>query len=546
MATVAQNAVLIVIDGWGIREDPYGNAIHAAKTPCMDALKKDANWAEVDASGLAVGLPEGLMGNSEVGHLTIGAGQVQYQDLVRINLAVKDGSLKRNKALTEAFANAKAKSGRLHFLGLLSDGGVHSHIDHLFALLEYAKDAGVPKTFVQAFTDGRDTPPDSGVKYIQQLLDHMSSIKYGSLASMCGRYYAMDRDKRWERVQVSYESLVAGKGEELKAGESPIDFMKKKYAEKELDEFLKPVICDKDGLIQSGDTLVYFDFRSDRMREPVETMAVKRNFETTVEHPKDLHVVQFTQYSARSFPGPTRNCSEDDSSFPLPIIFPPQEMTNGISEWLSKKKRVSLVQESSPSCAVSVAAADRIRQFHTAETEKYAHVTFFFNGGRELQFELEERAMVPSPKVATYDLEPKMNANGVKDSLIEAMRTGNYPFLMCNFAPPDMVGHTGKFDPAVIAVEETDRCIGEIHAACKELGYALLITADHGNAEVMKTEAGEPVTSHTTSPVPFVLYDPRGKAKFTRTKGEVADVAPTLLKLMGIEIPAEMTGKSMI
>mmetsp|Transcript_30816 Transcript_30816/g.51940 ORF Transcript_30816/g.51940 Transcript_30816/m.51940 type:complete len:511 (-) Transcript_30816:421-1953(-) len=508
-APIKQKVALIVIDGWGISSDPHGNAILNAKTPVMDGFKKDHCWADAEASGLAVGLPEGLMGNSEVGHLTIGAGQVQYQDLVRITLSIKNGTLEKNKALVDAFANAKQKSGRIHFLGLLSDGGVHSHIDQLFTLLQYAKSAGVPKAFVHAFMDGRDTPPDSGLKYIEQLEKKLHELNYGTIATVMGRFYAMDRDKRWDRVKVSYEALVGGVGEDI--GSTPLlDVIKKRYAEKELDEFLKPIIADKNGLIKNDDTMLYFNFRSDRMREPVETFGVKRIFETTLTHPEGLHIVQMTQYSA---------------SFPFPIIFPQQELKNVLAEWLSKHQ---------------------IPQFHTAETEKYAHVTFFFNGGVEKAFEMEDRKLVSSPKVATYDLEPKMSADAVKDSVIEALESGKYPFVMCNFAPPDMVGHTGKYDKAIIAVEETDRCIGLIANACKTHGYVLLITADHGNAEVMLTPDGQPVTSHTTNPVPFILYDAQKRYHFTQATGGLSDVAPTLLTVLGVSVPPEMTGKSLI
>uniref|UniRef100_A0A7S2JMY2 phosphoglycerate mutase (2,3-diphosphoglycerate-independent) n=1 Tax=Cyanoptyche gloeocystis TaxID=77922 RepID=A0A7S2JMY2_9EUKA len=509
MAEVKRKACLIVIDGWGISPDSYGNAILAAKTPVMDGFKKDANWAEVEASGLAVGLPEGLMGNSEVGHLTIGAGQVQYQDLVRVNLAVKNGSLQKNPALVAAFDNAKAKNGRVHFLGLLSDGGVHSHIDHLFALLKYAKEAGVPEAYVQCFMDGRDTPPDSGMTYIEKLENYIKQLGYGKIGTIMGRFYAMDRDKRWDRVKVSYEGLIAGRGEDV-GGKTALEVVKSRYEAKELDEFLKPIIVDKNGLIKDNDTMIYFDFRSDRMREPVETFGVKRNFETDVPIPEGLHIVQFTQYS---------------SSFPFPIVFPQQKLENVLSEWISKQGLV---------------------QFHTAETEKYAHVTFFFNGGREEAFPNEDRKLVPSPKVPTYDLEPKMNAAGVAKEMVDALATKKYPLVLCNFAPPDMVGHTGKFDKAVIAVEETDRCIGLIRDACKENDYVLLITADHGNAEVMLTSEGQPVTSHTSNPVPFVVYDPQGQLKYSRTTGGLVDVSPTILTVMGLPVPAEMMGSSLI
>eukprot|EP00898_Chlorokybus_atmophyticus_P000861 jgi/Chlat1/1776/Chrsp134S02114 len=501
MAAVAHRVVLICIDGWGLSDDPHGNAVLNADTPVMDAFQKEAAHAVLDASGLAVGLPDGIMGNSEVGHLTIGAGQAEYQDLVRISLCVKLGNLAEQQAIKDAFARAVNGNGRMHFLGLLSDGSVHSHQDHLYALLEEAKKAGVPNAFVQAFMDGRDTPPDSGAGYLRQLESKIHELSYGSIGTVVGRYYAMDRDKRWERVKLAYEALVRSKDEGSPISTSPSEAVEARYKENEFDEFLKPII--------DGDTLLFFDFRSDRMREIVETLGIKPPFETD-KHPKDLGVVQFTQYK---------------KDFPLPIVFPPQTLQNVLSEWLSKKG---------------------IKQLHVAETEKYAHVTFFFNGGRELQFEGEERVMVPSPKVPTYDKEPKMSAAAVGDEVIKGIQSGKYEFIINNFAPPDMVGHTGVYEATLEAVAETDRVIGRIWDACREHGYSLFVTSDHGNAEKMKTPEGDPITSHSTNPVPFVMAVPGEQVAFSKKDGTLADVAPTILTHMGLDVPSDMTGHSLL
>uniref|UniRef100_A0A914UJ64 2,3-bisphosphoglycerate-independent phosphoglycerate mutase n=1 Tax=Plectus sambesii TaxID=2011161 RepID=A0A914UJ64_9BILA len=412
---VKQPVCLIVIDGWGISEEKHGNAILNAKTPVMDKLCS-GNWTQIEAHGEHVGLPDGLMGNSEVGHLNIGAGRVIYQEIVRINLTIKKGELVKNNALKAAAENAKKGNGRLHLLGLVSDGGVHSHIDHMFALIKAVKELGVPNTFVHFFGDGRDTSPNSGVGFLKQTQDFLKEEKYGKLATMVGRYYAMDRDKRWERIQVAYEALVAGEGE--KATEDGVaDIIKERYAKDETDEFLKPIVIGDDGRIQDNDTLVFFDYRADRMREIVETFGIERHFKTETKHPSGLNITGMTQYNA---------------DFPFPALFPPQSQKNVLAEWL---------------------AAQGLSQFHCAETEKYAHVTFFFNGGVEKQFENEERCMVPSPKVATYDLQPEMNAAGVADKMVEQIKAKKHPFIMCNFAPPDMVGHTGVYDAAVKACE---------------------------------------------------------------------------------------------
>lgn len=500
---------LIVIDGWGISDEVKGNAILAADTPIMDGLaKNDGQYLTLDASGLSVGLPDGLMGNSEVGHLNIGAGRVMYQDIVRINMDVKSKKIKDNPTFVAACDRAKTVSGgRLHLLGLISDGGVHAHIEHLFALLEGAKAHKVDKVFIHFFSDGRDTSPTSGVNYIQQVLDKIKELNYGSLTSLMGRYYAMDRDKRWERIKIAYDGLVQGIGDKCSA-DKIIDFVKQKYEEKITDEFIKPVIINEEGLIKDKDTLVFINYRSDRMREITESFGVRLNFETD-KSPQDIKLFTMTKYK---------------DEFPFDVLYPPVVPKNVLSE---------------------VVASAGYKQFHCAETEKYAHVTFFFNGGQEKAFDKEERCMVPSPKVATYDLQPTMNAAGVGEKMVEAIASGEYNFVMCNFAPPDMVGHTGKYEPAVIACTTTDKAIGAIKEACEKHGYILLITADHGNAERMIDEKGGPVTSHTTYRVPFCMTGPYKFKKITHNAA-LCDVAPTVLALMDVPIPSDMTGQSLV
>ncbi|KAL1916715.1 uncharacterized protein VTP21DRAFT_5419 [Calcarisporiella thermophila] len=501
-----QKVCLICIDGWGINPDPEakGDAVRDAKTPNMDYFAKEYPYTTISAHGLSVGLPDGLMGNSEVGHLNIGAGRVVYQDIVRIDMAVKNKEFGNLKAIKDAFERAKSGNGRFHLLGLVSDGGVHSHINHLFSLLEAAKEAGVPKTFVQFFGDGRDTDPKSGAGYMEQLLKKTKEIEYGSVATVIGRYYAMDRDKRWERVKVAVDALVKGEGEKT---DDVIKTIRERYEKDESDEFLKPIVVDEEGRIREGDTLFFFNFRSDRMRQINQTLGITpRPFEVDV--PADIHITTMTKYKA---------------DFPFPVAFPPQTMDNVLAEWLSKND---------------------IRQCHVAETEKYAHVTFFFNGGVEKQFAGEHRDLIPSPKVATYDLKPEMSAIEVAQKVAEEVATGEYPFVMCNFANPDMVGHTGKYEAAVKAVETTDEGFGIIYEACKKHGYILAITSDHGNAEVMINENG-PHTAHTCNPVPFVITSKQHK--FVEKKvGALCDVAPTLLRVMGVDVPEEMTGVSLL
>ncbi|KAI5293857.1 hypothetical protein KEM52_005107 [Ascosphaera acerosa] len=509
-----QLAALIVIDGWGVagpNSPPEGDAIRAANTPNMDAFKTEASgYTEINASSLAVGLPEGLMGNSEVGHLNIGAGRVVWQDVVRIDLTVKNGEMGEVENVKKSFQRAIDGNGRLHLLGLVSDGGVHAHMNHLFVLLEVAKKMGVPHVFIHFFGDGRDTDPKSAAGYMEQLLAKTAELGVGKLATVVGRYYAMDRDKRWERVTVALDGIVKGEGE---ASSDPVATIKARYAAGENDEFLKPIICNgADARVQDNDTCFFFNYRSDRVREITQLLGdVDRSVTPDYVFPKNVHITTMTQYKG---------------DYPFPIAFPPQVMDNVLAEWLAKKD---------------------LKQCHIAETEKYAHVTFFFNGGVEKQFAGEERELIPSPRVATYDLQPTMSAIAVSEKMAERIADNKFDLVMNNFAPPDMVGHTGVYDAAVVGVETTDKAIGNVLKACKDNGYMLFITADHGNAEEMKTEKGTPKTSHTCNKVPFVMLNaPEGWTLSKDATGGLCDVAPTVLAAMGIEQPAEMSGKSLL
>ncbi|KAJ3115200.1 hypothetical protein HDU96_001046 [Phlyctochytrium bullatum] len=517
MVEVKQKTCLICIDGWGIGlpEEEKGDAIKHAKTPVMTSLAQKYPYLEIAAHGLSVGLPDGLMGNSEVGHLNIGAGRIVYQDIVRIELALKNKTLVNQPALAAALKRASDPSGtgRLHLLGLVSDGGVHSHQDHLHAFLELAKAANIKDTFVHFFGDGRDTSPRSSLGYLDRLRDHMMKINYGTLATVVGRYYAMDRDKRWERVKVAYDAVVDGISNQnvyvsnLEGFRAAIETA---YARDETDEFLKPIVLeDSKGAIKDGDTLIFFNFRSDRMRELSSSIGIPPANFAVNRVPKNLSITTMTQYKA---------------DFPFALIFPPQKMDNVLGEWLGKHQ---------------------IPQCHIAETEKYAHVTFFFNGGTEAQYQLEDRDLISSPKVATYDLKPEMSAIEVAEKVAERIRADKHPFVMCNFAPPDMVGHTGVFEAARLGVEATDKAIGIIYEACKEKGYVLFVTADHGNAEKMLAADGTPHTAHTCNKVPFVMTSTTHQFENT-TEGILADVAPTILEVMGLPIPEEMSGKSRI
>lgn len=505
---------LIVIDGWGISEEKNGNAILNASTPVMSKLSQvKGKYVTLDASGEAVGLPAGLMGNSEVGHLNIGAGRVMYQDILRINKDCRSGNIANNPYFVEACQRAIKNGGRLHLLGLVSDGGVHGHIEHLLALLAAAKKLQVPKVFIHFFADGRDTPPKSGLGYMKELASKLKEMNYGSIASVTGRYYAMDRDKRWERIKVAYEGLVDGVGDHVSVEgydyTNLFEQVEKRYSNDQTDEFLTPIIVNQEGLLRDNDTLMFFNFRADRMRQITETFGIKLNFDVKTKL-NNIELYTMNQYK---------------KEFPFKMLYPPIKPVNVLAEAIGKAK---------------------VGQFHCAETEKYAHVTFFFNGGQEAEFEGEVRSMVPSPRVATYDLDPEMNAAGVADKMCEAIAANTHQFVMCNFAPPDMVGHTGKYEQTVKAVEATDRAIGRIAEACEKHGYILLITSDHGNAERMIDEKGGPVTSHTTNRVPFIMHNSDKNFRNISHNAALCDVAPTVLKLMNIPKPSEMDGQPLL
>ena len=505
--------VLMVLDGYGLNDRTDGNAIAMAKTPVMDKLMAECPFVQGQASGLAVGLPDGQMGNSEVGHMNIGAGRIIYQDLTRITKSIEEGDFFENKGLMAAIENCKKNDSDLHLWGLLSDGGVHSHITHLYGLLELAKKNGLSKVFVHAFLDGRDTPPASGKDFVAQLEEKMAEIGVGKIASLSGRYYAMDRDNNWDRVQKAYDSLVKGEG--IKAT-SAVKAMEDSYAQDVTDEFVLPtVITDEAGnplsVVKDNDSVIFFNFRPDRAREITRAFCDDK----------------FTGFD-RDFLKLTYVCFKDyDETIPNKIIaFEKEVISNTFGEYLAKCGK---------------------KQLRLAETEKYAHVTFFFNGGVEDPNADEFRLLVNSPKdVATYDLKPEMSAPEVGMDLVEAIKSDKYDVIVINFANPDMVGHTGVIPAAVAAVERIDGLVGDAVEAVKEVGGVMFICADHGNAEKMiDYETGEPHTAHTTNPVPFILVNAEPDMKL-REGGCLADIAPTLLEIMGLEQPAEMTGKSLI
>ena len=506
--------VLMVLDGYGLSDIKEGNAIAMANTPVMDKLMKECPFAPGQASGLAVGLPDGQMGNSEVGHMNIGAGRIIYQDLTRITKAIADGDFFENKALLQAMENCKKNDSDLHLWGLLSDGGVHSHIDHVYGLLEMAKKAGLTKVYVHAFLDGRDTPPASGKSYVEQLQNKMNELGVGKIASLSGRYYAMDRDNNWDRVQKAYDSLVAGEGVQA---EDAVQAMADSYAKDVTDEFVLPTVITENGapvsVVKPNDSVIFFNFRPDRAREMTRAFCDDK----------------FTGFERKTgFLPLTFVCFKDyDETIPNKIIaFQKEEITNTFGEYLAKNGK---------------------KQLRLAETEKYAHVTFFFNGGVEEPNVDEARLLVNSPKeVATYDLKPEMSAPEVGMDLVEAIKSDKYDVIVINFANPDMVGHTGVIPAAVAAVERGDGPVGDAVKAVKEVGGVMFICADHGNAEKMVDyETGKPHTAHTTNPVPFIIVNGDEGWKM-REGGCLADIAPTLLDIMGLEQPAEMTGKSLI
>ena len=499
--------VLCILDGFGHNPDSYGNAVAAAKKPNLDRLFARCPHTLIGASGMDVGLPDGQMGNSEVGHTNIGAGRIVYQELTRITKSIEDGDFFENEALVEAMKNAAADGRALHLMGLLSDGGVHSHITHLYGLLEMAKRCGVKEVNVHCFMDGRDVPPTSGKEYIEQLEAKMAEIGIGRIASVMGRYYAMDRDNRWDRVEKAYAAMVYGEGNKA---DSAVKAMEDSYAAEVTDEFVVPTVIAGGSRIKAGDSVIFFNFRPDRAREITRTL-VDPDF-TGFERKNGffpLTYVCFTQYDA-TMPG-------------VLVAFHPQSLVNTFGEYISKLGKT---------------------QLRIAETEKYAHVTFFFNGGKEEPYAGEDRALIHSPKVATYDLKPEMSAYEVCDEMIRRIESGKYDVIILNFANCDMVGHTGVFDAAVKAVEAVDTCVGRIVEALEKCGGAMLLTADHGNADKMYEPDGSPFTAHTTNPVPFLVYGVKD-AKL-REGGRLADIAPTMLKIMGLAQPAEMTGKSII
>ncbi|BFJ86084.1 2,3-bisphosphoglycerate-independent phosphoglycerate mutase [Ruthenibacterium sp. TH_2024_36131] len=500
--------LLCILDGFGwVPNETYGNAIVAAKTPNLDKLFASCPHTTIGASGMNVGLPDGQMGNSEVGHTNIGAGRIVYQELTRITKSIQDGDFFKNEALCGAADSAKASGKALHLIGLVSNGGVHSHNEHLYGLLELAKRAGLTEVYVHAIMDGRDVPPDSGKGFIEELLAKMDEIGVGKIATITGRYYAMDRDNRWDRVEKAYAAMVYGEG--VKG--APVDVMTNSYAEGVTDEFVVPAVTCEGGRVSEGDSIVFFNFRPDRAREITRTF-VDPDF-TGFERKKGffpVHYVCFTQY---------------DATMPnVDVAFKPQVLTNVMGEYLAKNGKT---------------------QLRIAETEKYAHVTFFFNGGVEAPFEGEDRALINSPKVATYDLQPEMSAYLVADECVKRIESDKYDVIILNFANCDMVGHTGVFEAAVKAVEAVDACAGKVIDAVLAKGGAVLLTADHGNADKMYDEDPEhPFTAHTTNPVPFLVAG-LGDVKL-REGGVLADIAPTMLKILELPQPQEMTGKSII
>lgn len=503
--------MLMILDGFGIAEASEGNAVSLAKKPNFDRLVKEFPTSELQASGMAVGLPDGQMGNSEVGHLNIGTGRIIYQELTRITKAIADGDFFENEALLKAVNNAKDNNKALHLLGLLSNGGVHSHIDHLKGLLKLAKLNNIEKVYVHAFMDGRDVAPSSGKGFIIELEEAMKEIGVGKIATVSGRYYAMDRDNRWERVELVYNAMLSGKGQ---TATSAVEAMENSYHDNKTDEFVLPtVIMDGDSpvaKVEEGDSLIFFNFRPDRARELTRAI-VDVDFKGFERNRIETVFVTMTQY--------------DKTIENVDVAYRPESHSNTLGEYVASKG---------------------LKQLRAAETEKYAHVTFFFNGGVEVPNEGEDRALIPSPKVATYDLQPEMNAFKLTDELISRIDSDQYDMIIVNYANPDMVGHTGVFEAAKKAVEAVDECIGRISEKILEKNGTLFITADHGNAETMiDYSTGNPMTSHTTNLVPFVWVSEDAEGK-SLANGKLADIAPTMLEVMNLEKPSEMTGESLL
>ncbi len=499
----------MILDGWGIATNKDVSAVDKANTPFVDSLYPTYKNSKLEASGLAVGLPEGQMGNSEVGHMNIGAGRVVYQDLVKINKAIQEKTIKQNPVFKEAMEYAKINKKKVHLMGLVSDGGVHSHIDHLKGLLTLAHEEGLKDVFVHAFTDGRDTDPNGAVHYIDDVIEHCRKTT-GKLATVVGRYYAMDRDNRWERVKLAYDVMTKNEGEGRK---NIVNSLKKSYAKGITDEFILPLVqLDYSGKpvakIEPGDVVISFNFRTDRGREITQALSQKAFPEQNM-HPLDLHYITMTKY--------------DDTFTGVKVLFEKDNLRNTLGEILEQNNK---------------------KQIRIAETEKYPHVTFFFSGGRETEFEGEKRIMCPSPKVATYDLQPEMSAADIRNAIIPELNKGEADFICLNFANPDMVGHTGDFEAAVKACETVDSCAKSVVEAALNNDYATIIIADHGNSDFMINVDGSPNTAHTTNLVPCILVDKEYNGVLK--DGKLGDLAPTILKLMGVKIPEEMTGDILI
>ena len=502
-----QPLALIILDGFGCREETKGNAIAAARTPHLDRLMASCPHTRIGASGMDVGLPDGQMGNSEVGHTNIGAGRIVYQELTRITKSFDEGEALGNPALTAAMENARRPGQALHLMGLLSDGGVHSHIRHLYGLMEMARRFAVERVYLHCFMDGRDVPPTSGTEFIAALQQKIKELGLGQIATVSGRYYAMDRDNRWERVKLAYDAIVNG---ECNKDPDPVAVMQKSYGAGVTDEFIVPTVVTEGAGIKAGDSVIFFNFRPDRARELTRAL-VDPDF-AGFEREKGffpLTYICMTQY---------------DATMPnVEVAYRPESLTNTLGEYLSRLGKT---------------------QLRIAETEKYAHVTFFFNGGVEAPYEGEDRVLIPSPKVATYDLQPEMSAYAVTDEAVRRIESGRYDVIILNYANCDMVGHTGVFEAAVKAVEAVDTCLGRLLAALEKAGGRAFLTADHGNADQMADENGAPFTAHTTNPVPFVAI---GFGDVTlRSGGRLADIAPTMLQAMGLPQPEEMTGRSLL
>ena len=494
---------LIIMDGFGYNADDYGNAITAANTPNIDKYMKGPNTI-IGASGLDVGLPDGQMGNSEVGHTNIGAGRIVYQMLVKISKSIKDGDFFENKALVDAIENCKKNGSALHLMGLLSPGGVHSHTEHLYGLLEMAKRNGLEKVYVHAFLDGRDVPPSSAAEFMEEAVAEINKIGTGSVATIAGRFYAMDRDNAWDRVEKAYAALVKGEG--VKETD-PVQAIKNSYANEVTDEFMLPTVVDENGMIKENDSVVFFNFRPDRARQ------ITRAFVDP----------EFTGFERKYFPVHFVCMAQYDAAMPnVSVAFPPEALTMTLGEYLAKLGKT---------------------QLRIAETQKYAHVTFFFNGGEEKQFDGEDRILIKSPDVETFDMKPEMSAFEVTDAVVEAIEADKYDVIILNYANCDMVGHTGIFDAAKTAVEAVDTCVGRMVDAIIAKGGVALITADHGNADKMYEPDGSAFTAHTTNPVPFIVV---GEDCELREGGVLADIAPTILQVLEVPQPAEMTGKSLI